>query len=289
MGDLRKAMQMFQQFMISGHTDASKILAITREKSLYTIPVHEFIKSIALGDLRHYHSDASPLLNLYTISDESRPSHFTKLRLLGLLYYYRNRSSSFGQGFISIDILEREFARIGTSQVDLDESLKALASYSAVENELYEPNAIGKAYRITPAGRYYSRDLAARFAYLDLVLQDTPIADPIVFEKILSTVEWTYLEDRFTRVHFFVQYLVEEEAREYTAILHTSEAPPLRRGIGRVLLQEFEKDREMIRRRVAERGPYASSEKRTPYGVNTRISGSDRGSDDVSTGDKSDD
>jgi hypothetical protein len=175
-----------------------------------------------------------------------------------------------------MDILEREFARIGTSPTDLTDSLKTLASYSTIDNELYEPKSIGKSYRITPAGRYYSRDLAARFAYLDLILQDTPIADPVVYTKILSIIDRTYLEDRFTRVQLFVQYLVEEEAREYTAILHTSDAPPLKRRIGPALLEEFERDRTLIRRRVAERGPSALSEKRTPYVVNEQKSGTRR-------------
>lgn len=265
MGNLRKAMEMFQQFLVSGHTDASKILSIVREQSFYTIPVHEFIKSIGLGDLRYYHSELSRILNLYSISDEARPSHFTKLRLLDVLFFNRNRSSTYGQGFVGIDVLERDFSRIGTSQADLQESLKTLNSYSAVENEVYDHTVIGKAYRITPAGRYYSRDLAARFAYLDLTFQDTPISDPTLFGCMLGLVHRTDLEDRFARVRHFLQYLIEEEAREYTAILHTSDSPPLKSRISAVLLQEFERDVEVIKRRLAERRNSSASQRRTPY------------------------
>ncbi|MGA2769347.1 MAG: hypothetical protein ABSG26_00890 [Bryobacteraceae bacterium] len=265
MGNLRKAMEMFQQFMLSGHTDASKILSIAREQSYYTIPVHEFIKSIGLGDLRYYHSDLSPILNLYSISDEVRPSHFTKLRLLEFLFFNRNRTSTYGQGFVGVDSIEREFARIGTSSTDLTESLKALAAFSTVENELYDSGVIGRAYRITPAGRYYARDLAARFAYLDLMLEDTPIADPTLFANILNLVHRTDLEDRFTRVQTFLQYLIEEESREYTAILHTSNSLPLRRRISAAISRAFEEDKVFIQTRLKRRRGFAGSHTRTPY------------------------
>jgi hypothetical protein len=263
MGNLRRAMDMFQQFLLSGHTDASKILSIAREgSSLYAIPVHEFIKSIGLGDLRYYHSDLSPILNLFGISDEARPSHFTKLRLLDFLFFNRNRTSTYGQGFVSIEVLQREFTRIGTSETDLQGSLKTLAYFSTIENEVYDSAVMGRAYRVTPAGRYYARDLAARFAYLDLVLQDTPIADPTLFAHILLVIHRTDLEDRLARVASFLQYLREEEAREHTAILHTSDSPPLRRRIGESLLREFEQDRDIIRKRVARR---SSTSRGTPY------------------------
>src|SRR5207253_1769884 len=127
MGNLRRAMDDFSSFLTSGHTDAGKMLSISRVDKYYDVPLHEFIKSIGLQDQRFYQSNLSRVLNLYSISDESRPSHFTKLRLLEYLYFHRTRTSfAHGLGFVPTETIRREFTKIATSDTDIFESLKAL-------------------------------------------------------------------------------------------------------------------------------------------------------------------
>jgi hypothetical protein len=159
MGNLRNSIKMFAAFLVSGHTDASKILSSSHAVNEYLIPLHEFVKSIGLGDTRYYQTDSSYIMNLYSLADEARPSHFTKLRLLHYLFAYRGRTAVFGVGFIRTDVLRKEFSRIGTSDVDFTESLKTLAAYSLIENDIYDSDVISHAYRITIAGRYYMRSL----------------------------------------------------------------------------------------------------------------------------------
>jgi hypothetical protein len=265
MGNLRKAMKMFEAFLLSGHTDAGKMLSIVRTQSLYLIPLHEFVKSIGLGDQRYYQGSVSYILNLYAISDESRPSHFTKLRLLNYLFFHRNRTTSFGVGFVQTEILKREFLRIGVSESDFTESLKNLAASSLVENDVYDSEAVSQAYRITVAGRYYSRHLAGKFAYLDLVLHDTPIADGSVFSVLKSLVSSAEMEDRFQRVLTFLNYLKSEEEREYSALLFATDSMPLRDRIVLGMIREFEEDRAYIRKRVAARRNAPSAATKTPY------------------------
>jgi predicted type IV restriction endonuclease len=265
LGNLRRAMEIFAGFVISGHTDAGKMLSIYRGDDSYDIPLHEFIKSVGLGDQRYYASNLSTILNLYSISDESRPSHFTKLRLLEYLFAYRTRTSfSFGMGFIPTETIKSEFARIGTSEVDILESLKLLGSYALVENDIYDFKTISAAYRITPAGRYYMRFLAGRFSYLDLVLQDTPISDAAVFRTIKKIVANKDMDDRFARVSAFVQYLANEEEREYPAIVSTSQCITLRRKFTPALLRELEEDKSFIRAGISRRREWYKGEA-TPY------------------------
>jgi energy-coupling factor transporter ATP-binding protein EcfA2 len=232
MGNLRRAMEIFSGFVTSGHTDADKMLSIYRYDDSYDIPLHEFIKSISLSEQRYYQSNLSAVLNLYSISDESRPSHFTKLRILEYLFFHRTRSSfQYGIGFIPTETIKSEFEKIGTSEVDIIESLKLLGSYALVENDIYDFKTVSAAYRITPAGRYYLRFLAHSFAYLDLVLQDTPISDSSTFRRIKDIVMSKDIDDRFMRVTAFVEYLKNEEDREYPAIVSTSQSIPLRKQI----------------------------------------------------------
>jgi hypothetical protein len=255
----------FSAFVISGHTDADKMLSIYRLDNEYDIPLHEFIKSIGLGDQRYYQSNLSTILNLYSISDESRPSHFTKMRLLEYLFFHRTRTSfAFGIGFIPTDAIKSEFAKIGTSESDLVESLKMLGAYALVENDVYDFKTVSAAYRITPAGRYYLRFLAGRFSYLDLMLQDTPISDDVTFHTIKKLITSRDMEERFVRVTAFVQYLSNEEEHEYPAIVSTSESFPLRKKITASVLQELEEDKSFIRAGIARRREWYKGEA-TPY------------------------
>jgi hypothetical protein len=263
MGNLRRAMELFSLFLVSGHTDTGKILATYRNHHGYLIPLHEFIKSVGLGEYRYYNSELSQVANLFSISDESHPSHFTKLRLLDYLFYHRNHSTSYGLGFIRTDLIKQEFRKIGTSEADITESVRILSAYLLVENDMYDRSKVGNAYRITPAGRYYLRFLCDKFAYLDLVCQDTPIADPSVYEVIKELVSHSDLEDRFRRVRAFVNYLVAEEEREHAAILNTSDSIPIRAKLMPDLKASFEGDERFVRSRrrrsrVVEKTPYTA-------------------------------
>lgn len=260
MGNLRRAIEMFSLFLVSGHTDTSKILEIHNSQHGYVVPLHEFIKSIGLGDYRYYNSELSQVINLFSISDESRPSHFTKIRLLQYLYYHRNRSTAYGLGFVWSDLIKKEFGAIGTSEADIAESLRILSTHLLLENDIYEEGKIGNAYRITGAGRYYLRYLARIFSYLDLACQDTPIADAKAFEQIKELIGTRELGDRFVRVRSFMGYLAAEEEREHAAILYTSESIPLRQKMLPGLTDGFEADVTYIRSR-RRRGAVAE----TPY------------------------
>lgn len=265
MGNLRTAMEVFSIFLTSGHTDADKMLSAYAYDQSYDIPLHEFIKSIGLGDSRYYHSNSSAVLNLYSVSDESRPSHFTKLRLLEYLFFHRTRSSfAFGPGFVPTPVICDEFRKIGTSEIDIYESLKTLGSLALVENDEYDFKRITAAFRVTPAGRYYMRFLAGRFSYLDLVLQDTPISDEPTFKVIKDLIGSKDMESRFARVSAFLHYLATEEEREYPTIIATSESLPLTKKIVPGRISEFEGDCAYIRKRLAEKSSRVPVEP-TPY------------------------
>jgi hypothetical protein len=256
-------MELFSAFLVSGHTDTGKILRTLRERKGYLVPLHEFIKSIGMGDNRYYSGELSQVANLFAISDESRPSHFTKMRLLEFLFFHRNHTTGYGVGFIRNGLIKHEFNKFGTSDLDLMESLRLMSTFLLVENDAYDRATVADAYRITPAGRYYLRYLSNKFAYLDLVLQDTPIGDRNSFDTIKSLVSSRELDDRFKRVDAFVSYLVGEEEREHAAILNASDSMPLRTKIMTGLKRDFESDHQFIVQ--ARRRSRRSDLLKTPY------------------------
>jgi hypothetical protein len=165
-------------------------------------------------------------------------------------------------GFIRTDAIVDAFLRFGTSDADLNESLRILAAYLLVENDTYESNELGGAYRVTAAGRYFIRILMNKFAYLDLVFQDTPIADRVVFDTVEKLVASRDLDDRFARVAAFVDYMLGEEEREHAAILSTSDSIPLRERIIPELRKAFESDKVFIKKGRKRR---ESKAEKTPY------------------------
>jgi len=119
---------------------------------------------------------------------------------------------------------------------------------------------ISKAYRITPAGRYYIRYLTSRFAYIDLVYQDTPIADDSTFEKLKALFKSHELSERFERVRTFLKYLDQQEEDEYSVVISKSESIPLRKRFMPEYTASFESDVKFIGRSRRKIAPAA-----TPY------------------------
>src|SRR5207245_1360132 len=85
-----------------------------------------------------------------SISDESWPSHFTKLRLLEYLHYHRNHATSYGIGFINMDVIKLEFRKIGTSEDTQPLSaMRVLALLSTMQSaDIVLPTTDGREIRL---------------------------------------------------------------------------------------------------------------------------------------------
>lgn len=227
-GNMRNALQMFATFLTSGATDVDKMLRIFRREGGYYIAFHEFVKSVMLGDRKYYKESESPILNLFETGSEPNSSHFTSVRLLNILLAHRGDRSREGQGYVGIERIANVFEGYFDNRRDFIKSLERMVARQLVELNTRSLETIADAteMRVTAAGWYFVRHLMHRFAYLDLVLQDTPLDDSGT-EKALreSVFEVDNLSDpeseklprvkaRFRRVHLFLDYLAEEEKKE---------------------------------------------------------------------------
>jgi hypothetical protein len=118
--------------------------------------------------------------------------------------------------------------------------------------------------RVTAAGWYYLRYLARTFAYLDLVLQDTPLNDGSVEKRLRQSVydvnnladkeqeKYDRMQVRFNRTLWFLDYLAQEEKRDFD-IFDLQRAPaPLCDPFMPTIVSTFRKDREYIEKRLRE-------------------------------------
>jgi hypothetical protein len=216
-GDMRFALEMFNNFITSGATDMVKILDIYQNYRHYTVPYHEFAKSVILGDYRFYKEERSAILNVFDITATRNASHFTTLRILNFLVANADTERA-GEGYVELNKLISAF----TDEFDNeDDCLKTINKLIQLRRQLVEldtrrVDTTAGAYtiRITSAGRYYLKYLCNSYAYQDLVWQDTPFTKRSVASSISKLIYSKDHDERFRRVEVFLEYLRGQEERE---------------------------------------------------------------------------
>ena len=71
-----------------------------------------------------------------------------------------------------------------------------------------------EALRITASGAYYWKYLARAFAYMDLVIVDTPMAERDLAHQLARLADEGDMRMRFKRVRLFMNYLTNKENEE---------------------------------------------------------------------------
>jgi hypothetical protein len=227
-GNMRVALQFFTTFLTSGVTDVDKMLRIYWRDGGYNVAFHEFIKSIMLGERRYYKEEQSPVMNLYNVGAEKNSSHFTHWRIIRVLYVRRGGSGSEGTGYVPLSELISVFENVFNNRGEVIAALNRLIKRQLIEANTRSTETIAGAshVRVTSAGWYYVYFLAKKFAYLDLVLQDTPLSSEEVEAFLRQSVfavdnlhdredeKLQRLRVRFTRVEKFLEYLKKEEEHE---------------------------------------------------------------------------
>jgi len=216
-GNMREALRMFNNFIVSGNTNINEIFAKLEAKGSYQIAFHQFIKSILLGERRYYNQDKSNIMNLYDFDTSLTDSYSNSFRILQYLYEKKNSQSPIGTGYIDINNLLIIGQEINISREIMADSLERLARFNLIELDNLSRTEISKASyaKITYAGIFYLNELSHQFVYLDTVMADTPISDDDIFESLKQKINETEIPNRLERVQEFTQYLKEFEEVEF--------------------------------------------------------------------------
>lgn len=203
-GNMRLALKFVTDFIGSGHIDTGKMIRIFEENGRYTVPLHEFLRALLFGDGVYYDPDASPIANLFQISQPDRREHFLLPLLLSEAQHLGERSGD--EGYVSSDSLYAFAQHLG---FDVDQTSTALDN--AVTKRLLDVAPRHSSaersrlhYRITTVGAYTTRVLLAYFAYVDAVIVDTPIVDD-QYRSLIQDVH--SLPERVGRSEYFRLYL----------------------------------------------------------------------------------
>jgi len=252
-GDMRRALELFSNFLVSGNTKIDEILDKYRVSGSYQIAYHQFIRSIILGDYRYFSGEHSHLMNVFDFNVEHSHSHFLHLKILSLAFDRLTNESPIGRGYLSINTLRNEAMNISVNVEAVEDSLIRLAKYRLIMLDTRSRETLDRAshFKITEGGGYYLNALIRRFSYLDLVLADTPIADPDLVHELRRVIHMGDLKVRFDRTRKFLEYLREMENKELTLNPQYLSSPLGKHRFMSRIISGFEKDQRYILSRIS--------------------------------------
>jgi hypothetical protein len=208
-GNVRLALDLVKDFMGSGHVDTHKIVAIFEETGRYIVPLHEFLRAVIFGDAMHYDSERSPIANLYDISTQDGREHFLLPVLLSSLAAWSGPGVE--SGFVETSRVYGRMQGWGFTPYQIDAALVRAHRHKLIETAARKEPQIGQglpaAIRVTTVGVYHVKRLTSMFTYIDAILEDTPVLDSTVREKIVAAEP---IDARINRTRVFRRYLDDQ-------------------------------------------------------------------------------
>lgn len=201
-GNTRLALEYLSSFIGSGYVDTSRILQVAAVGDVYTIPVHEFMRSIIFGEHDLFDPRTSRILNVFDISIGDEREHFL---LPLLLAYIQATGESSGQaGFVDAELVYAEGAKWGFTPDQIGWQLDRAAVKKLID--VNPGDGTARPFRITSVGAYMHREMVTMFSYADAMIVDTPIIDPSTRSLIRDVRP---ILDRLDRADYFCDYLDE--------------------------------------------------------------------------------
>jgi GTPase SAR1 family protein len=230
--NIREGLSIFKHYLTSGHTNVAEHVLRERfrttENGGQVIPIHEFVKSIALHNKLYFNSDISVIHNLFIPPLDSN-DHFLKMYILKDLYDTLEKNGVSGK-FISSKVTIEKFVSLGYRLNIVLASLSELLKLNLIDTEdtltdiewITLPSEFN--ISISMKGHYYYSELCGRFHYLDLTVQDSPIFDIDAFNDLKASFPTSdesgkrSLNLRALTVKKFIEYLKVEEQKQSSQV-----------------------------------------------------------------------
>lgn len=216
---IRRGLDIFLDFVRSGHTETDVYLRALMNEGSYRIAFHQFFKSVTRGHYSYYGETNSRMPNVLQLQGRLHRSHFYRLNVLRYLYNHRRYRNVLGDGFIEKPILYELTSQVGIDNEDFTVLINYFLMNELVEadnrKKFYQDDAL--AFRITVLGGLLCDKLIRRFEYLEMVLCDTSIQDESLVQLLLETYKEGVkpaVMDRLKAVKAWIKYLQHEEQIE---------------------------------------------------------------------------
>jgi hypothetical protein len=213
-GNIRAVVEFITNFIGSPNVEAEKIVDFDATGRQYVIPIHEFSKAAILGDYSHYVQNTSLAMNVFDVQTADKKEHF--LNLMVVAYIVAAKTPKDRDGFVDTNGIIEEMQIWGFLPEQIKSALRRLTNKRLIETTervTFEEDLAGligelpDGFRPTSIGAYHLRRWAAKFAYLDAMVFDTPIFDHDMQETIASKLGSFDISDRYERTLQFRKYL----------------------------------------------------------------------------------
>lgn len=205
-GNVRLSIEIVRDILGSGHIDSKKIVNEVQTTGKYTIPVHEFLRSVILENSNYFNPLSSRVYNMFDISYLGPINHFLIPILLTLL---SSKKSNANFGYCNTNDVYNELIANSFKYPAIDKAIHNCIKYGLIERSergksFSSPSEVEE-IRITEKGDYHINYLIFKFTYIDCVRIDTPIFDHETYPQALDVN--TGILERLESGSEFIRYL----------------------------------------------------------------------------------
>lgn len=212
--DIRRCLEIAKSLVTSPHIEVHELLKAYFAHSYIYLPPHKIKRALIKGHYDLYPTGIHTFVhNIYSIENEVETSPLLGLRLLRLLR--DAQKSDNGDPFLTLDhIIEYCRAMLVDPSVTMAWLSRLLEAGLCLS---YDPTvtAIGDAGKIelAPAGFQHLRWGTRDSTYAQAMLEVTPLADRVSFEKLSNLASRPFREIWRDELECFVDYLAAEDAK----------------------------------------------------------------------------
>ncbi|MBC7553834.1 MAG: hypothetical protein H7257_07625, partial [Taibaiella sp.] len=229
--NIREGLKEFKSFLVSGHTKVADYILheqfrAENKSSYQVIPIHEFVKSIAVENRHYYNAEISRIMNLFTTLLDSS-DHFISLYLLYDLNDLIENKQNFSR-YVSSTVIIEKLTNLGYKINTVYDAISKLIKNELIDSDVVFTDVIWKELKlpsefnigITLKGHYYFKKMLYRFHYYDIVVQDTPIFNDDYFARMKaifpesSETGKRNVQQKITLVRQFLLYLRSMENKQ---------------------------------------------------------------------------
>lgn len=189
--DVRRALELFLDFCMSGHIGEDEIYKIRFFEGRYVLPLSVLARVLLRGQRRYYDGDKAYVKNLVQCSPgDALPDHFVRLAILHWLERKQNVRGPAGvMGFHRVEELVRDLVQLGhdAQRIRLDLIYLAREGCAVPEHQRLDQIADGDLVKITASGLVHLQ-LMANPEYLAACAEDTYISDLNLAQRIAERI-----------------------------------------------------------------------------------------------------
>jgi hypothetical protein len=219
--DMRRAMEIFLDFVSSGHITEDEIMKIRYSKGDYCLPLEVITRVLLRQNRRFYDGDASHVKNLFQCRPEDeRPSHFIRVAILRWLSLkFKLPGPTRVSGYHRVKDLIGDLIVFGLTADQILREIVYLLKAKCVNAEHMgsENVADDDLVCIAPAGDVHL-GLLDNYSYIAACAEDAWITDSVLADRITSRI---VRPDSYHPViclrtaHDFTQYLFGQHLNQY--------------------------------------------------------------------------